>query len=71
MKEKKTEIINIRVLQDVKENSKRVLYKYGIDHSKGLRYFLNYIIEHDQLPKEIEDFIKEEIRKEQEMKKFK
>ncbi len=40
---KKSGILNFRVSNDLKEESKNVLEKYKLDHSKAIRLFLEYV----------------------------
>lgn len=51
---KKNEVINVRVDSDIKSDSKIVLEKHDISHSKAFRMLLDYLIKYDDIP----DFMK-------------
>lgn len=54
---KKNEIINVRVDSDVKSDSRKILEKKCLSHSKAFRILLEHIIEQGDIP----EFMKKEI----------
>lgn len=52
---KKCDIINIRISDELKEESKTVLDLYDLKHSKAIRLFLEYVAKHKKLPFEIDN----------------
>lgn len=52
---KKCDIINIRISEELKEESKAVLDLYDLKHSKAIRLFLEYVAKYKKLPFELED----------------
>jgi antitoxin component of RelBE/YafQ-DinJ toxin-antitoxin module len=54
---RKESVINIRIELDTKEESKKVLYNYGLTHSKFIRYALDYMSETRYIPQQIIEFI--------------
>lgn len=54
---RKESIVNIRIEHDIKEDSRSVLYKYGLSHSKAIRYFLEFIVNTEKLPDVLKEFI--------------
>lgn len=54
---RKESVINIRIELDAKEESKKVLYNYDLTHSKFIRYALDYIVESQDIPQGIIEFI--------------
>ncbi len=52
---KKCEIINVRIADTLKNESKEILDREGINHSKAIRLLLEYIVRHKKLPFDIED----------------
>lgn len=47
---KKCEIINVRISENLKNESKEVLDKHGLTHSKVIRMLLEYIAKYKKLP---------------------
>lgn len=60
---KKSGILNFRVSNDLKEESKNVLEQYKLDHSKAIRLFLEYVAEHKQLPSDLADYMNQDLKK--------
>lgn len=60
---KKTCVLNFRISSDLKDESRDVLLKYDLTHSKAIRLFLEYIIENNALPMNMEDYIKDSLNK--------
>ena len=56
---KKTAILNFRIDSQLKEDSRSVLSANGLDHSKAIRYFLQYIANNKALPDSLESYINE------------
>lgn len=57
MSSKKNEIINVRVDSDVKTDSRIILEKKSLSHSKAFRMLLEHIIEVGDVPQ----FMKKEV----------
>lgn len=60
---KKTCVLNFRISSDLKDESRDVLSKYDLTHSKAIRLFLEYIIEYNSLPANMEEYIKASLNK--------
>ncbi len=54
----KAETILIRVDNDLKEESRKVLYSYGLTHSKGIRLFLDFLIENKNDQEKLANILK-------------
>jgi len=57
MSSKKNEIINVRVDSDIKAQSRTILEKKSLSHSKAFRLLLEHIIECGDVP----EFMKKDI----------
>ena len=57
---KKSSILNFSIASDLKDESKEVLAKYNLDHSKAIRLFLSYVAEKGQLPESINEYLIEQ-----------
>lgn len=54
---RKESIINLRIEHDLKDDSRSVLYGYGLSHSKAIRYFLEHITEIGEIPQVLREYI--------------
>lgn len=63
MSSKKSGILNFRIANDLKDQSKDVLGKYGLDHSKAIRLFLDYVVEHGKLPDTLIEYMNKDVNK--------
>ena len=55
---KKTMTMNFRIDEELKQRSKIVITRYGLDHSKALRLFFEYIVEQNDIP----DWMKQHLK---------
>lgn len=60
---KKSGILNFRVSNDLKDESKAVLEQYNLDHSKAIRLFLEYVAESKSLPAELAEYMSQDKKK--------
>ena len=57
---KNSSFLFFRIASDLKDESKDILSKYNLDHSKAIRLFLSYVAEKGQLPESINEYLIEQ-----------